>query len=382
MRLSFREHHLFSIFSLFEEESLPLDIFLRNYFKKHSAIGSKDRKMIAEAIYGIIRWKGLLDAISYDDRSWKKRFETFSTFPYEQSIDDPNIAPYAQVSFPKFFFEILEKSLGAKEARAFCLVSNEQAPITIRANALKTSREELIESLKKYCPVFACQHAPYGIHLAQRINFFSLDEFKAGLFEVQDEASQLVADKVEVKPGSHFLDFCAGSGGKALAIAPKMQGRGQIYLHDIRCSALYEAKKRMKRAGIQNVQFCFPDSKQKKSLIGHMDWVLVDAPCSGTGTLRRNPDAKWKFDEKMIPRIVQEQRAIFNEALKFVKPKGHIVYATCSVLPEENENQAAYFLKEFPVRQVGPFFKTFPVKGGMDGFFAVVFQKVDLINSD
>ena len=154
-----------------------------------------------------------------------------------------------------------------------------------------------------------------------------------------------------------------------------MQGKGQLYLHDIRPHILVEAKKRLNRAGIQNMQIIQPEDLKKKNLLGKMDWVLVDAPCSGSGTLRRNPDMKWKLDLKNLENTVSLQKEIFAKALTFVKPKGHIVYATCSIFPLENENQLEYFLKEFPVKLVGSPFKSFPSRNGMDGFYSVVLQK-------
>ena len=150
-----------------------------------------------------------------------------------------------------------------------------------------------------------------------------------------------------------------------------MQGKGQIYLHDNRPWILTEARKRLNRAGIQNVQFNLPKRK--------MDWVLVDAPCSGTGTLRRNPDAKWKIDAPMIERLVQQQREIFQEALEHLSPTGRIVYATCSLLPEENERQVDYFLKTHSLVLDGEPLTLLPQDGGMDGFFAAVFKKQTLI---
>jgi 16S rRNA C967 or C1407 C5-methylase (RsmB/RsmF family) len=154
-----------------------------------------------------------------------------------------------------------------------------------------------------------------------------------------------------------------------------LQHTGQFFLHDIRSQALLEAKKRLKRARIQNAQILLPDSTHKSRLLGKMDWVLVDAPCSGTGTLRRNPDMKWKFTLDSIERLVQEQRTIFAEALSYVKPGGHIVYATCSVLPQENEKQSLFFQQEHSLVQVGSCLSTHPAPQEMDGFFGVVLKK-------
>lgn len=395
MKIGFREHHLLTILNEFDLHTLPLDTFLRNYFRAHTAVGSKDRKVICEAIYGMIRWRGLLDRLVPGAPSWKSRYDCFQTFDPYLHIHNEAIPAHVRASFPDNFYKILQESLGAEAAFNFCLASNEPAPTTVRVNALRITRKELLDKWKKEgYDIYACVHSPLGISFKQKINFFGLSDFKEGYFEVQDEASQLIADLVDAKPGDHVLDFCAGSGGKTLAIAPKMrlpssgnqggannsvttQGlKGQLYLHDIRPHALLEAKKRLKRAGVQNAQLVSHDSAQRNSLKGRMDWVLVDAPCSGTGTLRRNPDMKWKFDDEMVARLVLEQRAIFQQALAFLKPNGKIVYATCSVLPQENKEQMDYFLQHFPVQLLSEPFQSFPQKGGMDGFFGAVFQKV------
>jgi len=195
------------------------------------------------------------------------------------------------------------------------------------------------------------------------------------LFEVQDEGSQLIADLIEATPRDHVLDYCAGSGGKTLAFAPKMQHKGQIYLHDVRLPALMEAKKRLCRAGIQNAQILLPDDNSKKKLLKKsMDWVLVDVPCSGTGTLRRNPDMKWNFQPDTIEKLIDKQQQIFEEALPFLHPQGSIVYATCSILPQENEEQIAYFIKKFKMKIVNAPFRSTPLSNGMDGFFGAVLK--------
>jgi 16S rRNA (cytosine(967)-C(5))-methyltransferase len=375
-QLSFREHHLFSILALYENQSQPLDLFLRNYFKSHRAVGSKDRKFICDSLYAMIRWRGLIDYFCGKPVTWEKRYAFFKDGDPAKYRDDPAIAPHVRASFPKAFFQLLEDSLGKQKAWEFCSVSNETAPTTVRINPAKTSREALLDKWKADFDVAPCVHSKLGILFKKKENFFALSEFKEGFFEVQDEASQLIGDLIAPKPTDHVLDYCAGSGGKTLAFAHKMQGRGQIYLHDIRPFALQEAKKRLKRAGIQNAQVLLPDAAHKSQLHHSMDWVLVDAPCSGTGTLRRNPDMKWKFDPEMVKRLTLLQREIFKEALAFLKPGGHIVYATCSVLPQENEEQVALFLNEFPLKLVDTPLQTFPQTGSMDGFFGAVFRLI------
>lgn len=370
----FREHHLFSILSLYEQQSHPLDLFLRNYFKQHHAVGSKDRKYICETLYAMIRYRGLIDHFCEKPITWEKRYSCFQNLKPAELLNDPSIPAHIRVSFPKSFFSFLESSLGEKKTWDFCSVSNETAPTTVRINPIKTTRDDLLLKWKDSFDVSSCPHSSLGIVFKKKENFFALAEFKEGLFEVQDEASQLIAQLVAPKPTDKVLDYCAGSGGKTLAFAHQMQGRGQIFLHDVRPFALQEAKKRLKRAGIQNAQILLPDSAVKQQLKKSMDWILVDAPCSGTGTLRRNPDMKWKFQPEMVQRLVLLQQEIFQEALTYLKPGGFIVYATCSILPQENVEQISYFEQNFRVQLTQEPLQTFPHTGSMDGFFGAVFR--------
>ncbi len=374
-RVSFRDHHLLSILHLFDGETLPLDIFLRYYFRVHTAVGSKDRKEICDKVYGMVRWRGLLDHLIKEPLSWEARLQAYASPLFEKSKQNPLLPPHIRVSFPQDFYTLLTTSLGESKAEEFCLSSNESAPTTVRVNLLKTTRETLLNKWKRSYLISPCSHSHTAIRFEEKINFFATEEFKAGEFEVQDEASQLIAGLVDIKPGERFLDYCAGSGGKSLAVAPKLPRKGELFLHDIRTRSLQEAKKRLKRAGIQNVQLLPYDSPNKLRLKGKMDWVLVDAPCTGTGTLRRNPDMKWKFEKETLTRLIETQKTLFQEALAYVKPGGHIVYATCSVLPQENEAQSTYFLTHFPLTQVGEAFSSFPKRGEMDGFFGIVFKK-------
>jgi 16S rRNA (cytosine967-C5)-methyltransferase len=371
----FRENHLFNILGIFDGEKAPLDSFLREYFRSHKAIGSKDRRFISETIYGMFRWRALLDHLCVKPPSWIKRYEVYSQIHPPDYLDKKEIPAHIRVSFPKSFFELLVCSLGEERALEFCALCNDPAPITLRVNRLKTTRDALLEKWRALHPVSPCLDSPSGIIFHRRINFFELSEFREGLFEIQDEASQLIGALVRAEPGDLVLDFCAGSGGKTLAFAPSMNHRGQIYLHDIRLRALQEARKRLKRAGVQNAQLLPPESITKETLKGRMDWVLVDVPCSGSGTLRRNPDMKWKFEQATLERLIQQQREIFQEALDFVGPKGSIVYATCSVLPQENERQIAFFQEKFNLRCLQPPFQSSLKKNGMDGFFGAVLKK-------
>ncbi len=370
----FRRKHLLQVLQDSEQATRPSDAALSTYFHIHRTIGSKDRRWISETFYGMIRWSGLIDYFSPRPISNENRIETYLKLNPSECLQDISIPAHVRVSFPKHFYNLLVESLGFEKAWGFCQASNDQAPTTVRVNLLKSSRDDLLARWKDF-QAFPCKDSSSGIVFPQRVNFFGLPEFKEGLFEVQDEASQLVSARIEAGPGDQVLDFCSGSGGKTLAFAHLLEGKGQIYLHDVRSAALEQAKKRLHRAGIQNSQLLLNDSPQKTRLKGKMDWVLVDTPCSGSGTLRRNPDMKWKFSPEDLTRLVLLQREIFQEALQYLKPGGKIVYSTCSIFPQENEEQARYFEENFNVESLPPHFFSFPAKGGMDGFFAATFKR-------
>lgn len=375
MKLPFREHHLFALLDFYQEHyTLPLDRAVNLYFRQHKSLGSKDRSYIAEMIYGMVRWQGLLDFLSQGPVSPQERFRLYQQIQVHDYLADPAIPEHVRVSFPKALYEMMAASHGREKAYDLSLTSNTPAPATIRVNPLKISRDAFLAELQKDdYKASPCLDSEFGIVFEKKINFFSLPAFKAGFFEVQDEGSQLIAGLMRVEPGQQVMDYCCGSGGKALAFAHRMGHSGQIYMHDIRAHILLECRRRFSRAGIQNAQFMKSDDPQLKKQKKKMDGVLVDAPCSGTGTLRRNPDMKWKFTKEMVARLVGEQRSIFEKALSFVKPGGRIVYATCSLLAEENQQQMEHFLKTYPIKLEGEPFQCLPENGGKDGFFGVGF---------
>jgi 16S rRNA (cytosine967-C5)-methyltransferase len=374
MELPFREHHLFQILHTYQPQ-MPMDLHISHYFKEHKALGSKDRGYLAETAYALLRWQGLLDFLCEGEPTWEKRFHLYRTKNLVEYQSNQEIPAHIRVSFPQVLYDLFVDSYGQAKAEELCLICNKQAPTTVRVNPLKTTREEMIKRWEAIYPVTPCRQSELGILFRQKLNFFILPEFKHGYFEVQDEGSQLLAALVKVEPGQQVLDYCAGSGGKTLAFAPAMQNKGQIFLHDIRPHALEESRKRLRRAGIQNAQSVAHDDETKlKKMKKKMHWVLVDAPCTGTGTLRRNPDMKWKFDADMLKRLVGQQRMIFERALSFMRPDGRIVYATCSLLKQENEEQLAHFQKTYGLKVEGEIFHSLPSDGGMDGFFGVVLK--------
>lgn len=367
MRLAFCDYHICAILKLLDETGRPLDQLLSTYFRHHKSIGAHDRRFIGEHLYQMVRYQSLIDCVSSPaplDRLLAYR-------QLDQYKQDPSLPLSARLGMSEFLYQKFCTLYGEKKAIELSHICNTQAPITIRVNPLKTTREALMALWENKFEMKPC--GKLGIQFAKREPLFALPEFKAGLFEVQDEGSQEVSLLVEAQPGQHVVDYCSGSGGKTLGFAPSMQGKGQIYLHDNRPWILLEAKKRLRRAGIQNVQFILP--KQK------VDWMLTDVPCSGSGTLRRNPDAKWKIDAPMVQRLVLEQRAIVKEAIELLRPNGHFVYATCSIFSEENEHQVEYFLQNHPLELIKTL-SWLPQEGGKDGFFAAVLKKKNLVSSN
>ena len=217
-----------------------------------------------------------------------------------------------------------------------------------------------------------------GIIFKERKNLFDTEEFRSGLFEIQDEGSQLICEKLDVKPGEVIWDMCAGGGGKSLALAGLMQNKGRIIATDIRIKKLEDLKKRARRGGVTNI---FPADLQRVSEIREVkkrgiDKILIDAPCSGTGTLRRNPDVKWKLTEESLLQHHQEQVKIIEKALPYLRPGGRIYYVTCSLEPLENEEVVNEVLMKHPElvkipfgSELDGFFRLYPHRDGTDGFF-------------
>ncbi|GAL78264.1 tRNA and rRNA cytosine-C6-methylase [Algibacter lectus] len=269
----------------------------------------------------------------------------------------------------------LGKELWSKEIEAL----NVQADVILRVNTLKTTKEELQTALFDLDieTDFLPDH-PSALKLKERANVFSTEMFKNGHFEVQDASSQLVAEFLNVEPGMRVVDACAGAGGKTLHLASLMENKGQIIAMDIYGNKLNELKRRAKRNGAHNIENrAIESTKVIKKLYDKADRVLIDAPCSGLGVLRRNPDAKWKLQPEFIDKIKKTQQEIIQQYSKMVKPGGQMVYATCSVLPSENQDQVATFLKS----EAGENFslvkdkKVMAHKSGFDGFYMALLER-------
>lgn len=370
---NFCDTHILAFLKSWHSSKEPLDLALSRYFKAHKSLGSHDRRNVGDAVYTLVRYKSLFDALTPDP---SKQLLLLRKQPIDVWRQDRGVSEAARFGMPQFLFDLLLEAYGMEKGRELAAILSTQAPTCVRVNLLKTTREILLAEWTAKFDVRPAKDSAAGLVFAKREPLFALEAFKQGLFEVQDISSQRVAELIEAKPGDRFLDYCSGSGGKSLAIAPNLKGKGELYLHDIRLQSLQEAKRRLRRAGVQNAQVLSPGHPTLQKLLGQMDWVLADVPCSGTGTLRRNPDMKWQIDTAMIERLVQEQQAIVKEALRYPKPNGgRLVYATCSLLPQENENQVEAFLKRLPLK-LERTLKLLPEEGGGDGFFAAVFLKI------
>jgi 16S rRNA (cytosine967-C5)-methyltransferase len=293
-------------------------------------------------------YKLILAYLLWSNTKFKKfeEFEGIKTADILNKLKKGTVPTKAfEYSIPDWLVETLEKELGSQWEREMDAL-NVQAPTILRANSLRTSTKGLIQELKEenvHC--FAVQGFSHAVQLEEKKNVFLTSIFKEGFFEVQDAGSQMIGEYVDAQPGMRVIDACAGAGGKTLHLAAMMENKGQIIALDIHAWKLTELKRRAKRAGAHNIETrAITDNKVIKRLHEKADRLLIDAPCSGLGVLRRNPDSKWKIDQDFIDRIKKEQEQILQDYSKMVKKGGKLVYATCSILPSENENQIKLFL--------------------------------------
>jgi 16S rRNA (cytosine967-C5)-methyltransferase len=381
-------------------ENKQADKVLRNTLKRDKRWGARDRGFIAETTYDIVRWKRLYAEIAEVKTPYSRpnlfrlftvwatlngikipdwpQFEDTPTRRIKGKFDEAIKTRALRESIPDWLDELGEKELGKlwdKEIAAL----NKQAAVIIRTNALKTTVKELQNALSDTdVETATIKGYPYALQLKERSNIFTTEAFQNGWFEVQDASSQRVAQVLNPEPGMRIIDACAGAGGKSLHIASLMENKGQVVSLDIYQSKLNELKRRARRNGIHNIETRLIDStKAIKKLLGKGDKVLIDAPCSGLGVLKRNPDSKWKLNPENIENIKETQRALLDSYSRMVKDGGQLVYATCSILPSENTEQIKAFLK----RDEGKEFtlvseeKIYAHKTGFDGFYIALLQK-------
>ena len=363
----------------------PADGIIGHYFKQRRYIGSKDRGAIAERAYFILRNGAVLEwhlekakqkasprlivlaslilrdratldlaeelfsggpqspmPLTYDEKELVEAWE--KTDLLEEAM--PKTVKY---NYPEWMTPLLEKTFGDEFDVAMQALS-EEAPVDLRVNTLKAIREQVVSALtnEEFEPT-ALPNVSAGIRLQKRGALFASNTFRQGWFEMQDAGSQMVSDLVVAKPGERVIDFCAGAGGKTLAIAAKMQNKGRILAWDTNKERLGQMTKRLARAGVNNVQMHVIASEQDQFIKRHKqtaDWVLADVPCTGSGTWRRSPDLKWRTSAKDLEEVRALQKNILQSASRLVKPGGRLVYATCSLFADENEEQVEQFLSE------------------------------------
>ena len=424
MKDAARLQSVIEILTLEGSEKKPLDQICHRYFKTRRFIGSKDRQAISALVYSIIRQRASCDwwalergvspllmlpyeaarvrLISYlwvFDKMPRKTFGVLFSgdkyapeklFDKEQAIFEvlptrENIPPWVEGEFPEWLFPLLKRRFGSQlkeEVQAFL----QMAPLDLRTNLLKTTREEVLKALSTAgLKVEKTPLSPWGLRLHGRENITQTQAFQKGLVEVQDEGSQLIAGLIAPKAGQTVLDLCAGAGGKTLALAALLDNKGRLVATDTALWRLKRTKERLKRAGVFNVEIreiSGMTDKWLKRQKERFDHVLVDAPCSGSGTWRRNPDQKWTLTAKDLSELSALQQVLLAGAAPLVKPGGSLVYATCSLFYEENEDVVATFLKDHPTFKVIPcglkgerFLFLSPFQHGTDGFFAAKFIK-------
>lgn len=393
----------------------PADVILSRYFREHPKLGGRDRGVIAESVYAYLRNRSVLtnfaesgtgplmrrvallalvEMVDVDDIAGISEEEA-AWLKHTVQIDRTQLPAIMRSNLPQWLFDKLVGRFGQEDALVMADAMNQQAPLDLRVNSLKATREAVVAELAE-APIVSTPtpFAPLGLRILKKPALQNLPLFKNGAIEVQDEGSQLLAHIVGAKRGDMVVDFCAGAGGKTLALGAAMRNTGRLYAFDVSEKRLAKLKPRMARSGLSNVHpvlIAHENDAKIKRLSGKIDRVLVDAPCSGLGTLRRNPDMKWRQTEETIAEMQAKQEAILASAARLVKPGGRLVYGTCSFMDEENEHIVTAFLQKYPDFQLVPmkdvlaeqkialemddYLKLLPQTHHTDGFFAAVLER-------
>lgn len=378
------------VFSLGEifEKGRQADKVIEQVLKSNRKWGARDRGFIAENTYEIVRWWRLLLFVSQEQRPaysdifaiWQllkgNELPAWSEFAHinpqrvRQAYDEAKKIRKIRESIPDWLDEVGASELGNNwDNELYAL--NQTAPVVLRVNTLKTTREELQKQLmESNIQTETLPSLPYALALKEKKNVFQTEAFKNGFFEVQDAGSQAIAPTLDVQPGMRVIDACAGAGGKTLHLAALMQNQGRLIAMDVENWKLDELRRRARRNGVSNVETRLIEAKTIKRLRETADRVLLDVPCSGLGVLRRNPDSKWKITPEFLGQIRHTQYDILSHYSQMVKPGGKLVYATCSILPSESENQVQRFLQEQGQQwTLQSETRTSPARDGFDGFY-------------
>jgi len=397
----------------------PADSIVSDFFRHHRLIGSRERHTLAETTYTVLRQRLLFQHLAQSGKGEIERrlallgwqgnaaFLRAALQPQEvqwleqvQAVDRAALPERLRHNLPDWLAERLHAELG-DEFWPLVNALNQPAGLDLRVNTFKAKREDVQAALTLAGIASApTPYSPVGLRLATKPALHKLDVFLRGDIEVQDEGSQLLALLTGAKRGEMVADFCAGAGGKTLALGAMMRNTGRLYAFDVSGHRLAALKPRLARSGLSNVypvQIAHERDDRIKRLAGKIDRVLVDAPCSGLGTLRRNPDMKWRQSPESVQELSVKQAAILASAARLVKPGGRLVYATCSLLQAENESIAQAFGAEhaasfrvLPAAEAlrraqvadaetlvsGDFMRLWPHRHGTDGFFAAVWERV------
>ena len=393
----------------------PADAVVSRYFRDHHQLGHADRAFVAETVFAVLRRGRSIEARCagrFSDRArllvalavtrgWSQR----ELAPVLKSSEEDWLAaakamtgadfgPAVRCDLPDWLYEALAAQFGADEVLALAGALNQPAPLDLRVNTLKTNRAALLAQFAaEGIAALPGSLSPLAIRLRDKPALARHPLFLAGAFEVQDEGSQLLGYLMEPKRGEMVVDFCAGASGKTLLLGALMKNTGRLYAYDVSDKRLARLKPRLARSGLSNVHPVRIEHERDtriKRLAGKVDRALVDAPCSGLGTLRRNPDLKWRQDKDSIAELALKQAAILDAAAKLVRPGGRVVYATCSLLTAENEAVVDAFLARHPdftltpasevlarhgIVLDGELLRLLPHRHHTDGFFAAVLDR-------
>ncbi|TFZ01414.1 RsmB/NOP family class I SAM-dependent RNA methyltransferase [Ramlibacter rhizophilus] len=354
----------------------PADAVVSRYFREHRSLGPRERATLAETAYAVLRRKLLYDHFAPSGTGPRERRMAILGFAgprdfLKSALSDAerrwldqcdavvpaDLLERHRHNLPEWLVASLKAQVGA-EFMALAESLNRPAPLDLRVNTLQARREDVARELAQAgIASEPTPWSPWGLRLADKPALTKLDAFTRGAIEVQDEGSQLLCAMVDARRGEMVVDFCAGAGGKTLALGAAMRNTGRLYAFDVSAHRLDALKPRLARSGLSNVHpaaIAHERDERIKRLAGKIDRVIVDAPCSGLGTLRRNPDLKWRQSPQAVQEMTAKQMAILSSAARLLKPGGRLVYATCSLVREENEAIAEAFSAQQPGFEVLP----------------------------
>jgi 16S rRNA (cytosine967-C5)-methyltransferase len=407
--------HAEAVLGLLLRFEYPADAVVSRYFREHRELGHADRAFVAETVFAVLRRGRSLEARcagKLSDRNrllvalavtrgWSQRelapvlkASEEEWLAAAKAMPESEFPPAVRCDLPDWLYEALVAQFGADEVDKLAQALNLPAPLDLRVNTLKTNREALLERLAADdIAAVPGPLSPLAVRLREKPALAKHPLFLEGAFEVQDEGSQLLGYLLEPKRGEMVVDFCAGAGGKTLLLGALMKNTGRLYAFDISDKRLANLKPRLARSGLSNVHPARIEHERDtkvKRLAGKVDRVLVDAPCSGLGTLRRNPDLKWRQSEDSVAELTTKQAAILDAAAKLVRPGGRVVYATCSLLTAENDAVVEDFLARHPeftltpasavlakqgIALDGDTLRLLPHRHNTDGFFAAILDR-------